>query len=228
MFATGDAALPEKGMEMIPRQIARQIPSDRIHTGRRVDRVVENRVILEDGTQWHARAVVVATQGPEAQRLLNRPVSIDSAGETCIYFSTRQAPVKEPFLVLNGDGRGPVNNVAFPSMVSPAYAPRGRHLVSAVVLDQPPGADQPTESQVRSQMSDWFGPSAMEWDHLKTYRITHALPNQAPPTPDPTKSPPDIGGGIYVCGEYGGLPGIQWAMLSGRRAAEAVAAHLRQ
>jgi predicted NAD/FAD-dependent oxidoreductase len=28
--------------------------------------------------------------------------------------------------------------------------------------------------------------------------------------------------GIYVCGEYGSVPGIQWALLSGRQAAEEV------
>jgi hypothetical protein len=35
----------------------------------------------------------------------------------------------------------------------------------------------------------------------------------------PTKSPMP---GIFVCGEFGSVPGIQWAMLSGRHAAESV------
>jgi len=33
--------------------------------------------------------------------------------------------------------------------------------------------------------------------------------------------------GIFVCGEYGGLPGMQWSMLSGRKAAEAAADYLQ-
>ena len=33
--------------------------------------------------------------------------------------------------------------------------------------------------------------------------------------------------GLFVCGEYGSLPGIQWAMVSGRRAAEEVEKYLR-
>jgi predicted flavoprotein YhiN len=40
--------------------------------------------------------------------------------------------------------------------------------------------------------------------------------------PDPTVMTNQFKPGIFVCGEYGSVPGIQWAMLSGRHAAEAV------
>jgi hypothetical protein len=40
--------------------------------------------------------------------------------------------------------------------------------------------------------------------------------------PNPTVAVPPIQPGLFVCGEYGSVPGIQWAMLSGRQAAEAV------
>ena len=226
MFATGDAALPEKGMEEIPRQISRTIPPERIQTGVRAERVAEGRVVLENGQEWRARAVVLATEGPEVQRLLGRTHPIGSVSETCLYFSTKQLPIKDPFLVINGDGKGPVNNVAFPSMVSAAYAPPGKHLVSVVVLGLPPGSAAGIEPPVRAQLVEWFGPMVGQWRHLKTYLIRHALPQQLPPTSDPTVPQPAVGPGIFVCGEYGSLPGIQWAMLSGSRAAEAVLRHL--
>ncbi|MFZ1954162.1 MAG: FAD-dependent oxidoreductase [Desulfobacterales bacterium] len=227
MFATGDAALPENGMEEIPRQISRTIPPERLQTGVRADRVAEGRVVLENGREWRTRAVVLATEGPEVQRLLGRTHPIGSVSETCLYFSTNQPPIKDPFLVLNGDGKGPVNNVAFPSMVSPAYAPPGRHLVSVVVLGLPPGGADGIEPPVRAQLIEWFGPMVRRWRHLKTYLIRHALPQQLPPTSDPTVPQPAVGPGIFVCGEYESLPGIQWAMLSGSRAAEAVIDHLK-
>ena len=226
MFATGDAALPENGMEEIPRQISRTLPPERILTGVRVDRVAEGRVVLENGREWRARVVVLATEGPEVQRLLGRSDPIGSVSETCLYFSTNQPPIKEPFLVLNGEGKGPVNNVAFPSMVSAAYAPPGQHLVSVVVLGLPSGGAADMESPVRAQLCEWFGPMVRRWRHLKTYLIRHALPQQFPPTSDPTAPKPAVGPGIFVCGEYGSLPGIQWAMLSGRRSAETVINHL--
>jgi phytoene dehydrogenase-like protein len=228
MFATGDAALPEHGMEEIPRQISRTIPPERILTGVCADRVAEGRVVLENGQEWRARAVVMATEGPEVQRLLGRSEARGSVSETCLYFSSNQVPIKDPFLVLNGDGKGPVNNVAFPSMVSPAYAPPGQHLVSVVVLGLPPGDPAGIESHVRAQLGQWFGPMVRRWRHLKTYLIRHALPQQFPPTSDPTVPQPAVGPGIFVCGEYGSLAGIQWAMLSGHRSAETVINHLKR
>jgi len=95
------------------------------------------------------------------------------------------------------------------------------------VLGLPPGGATGIESPVRSQLSEWFGPMVRQWRHLKTYLIRHALPQQLPPTSDPTVPQPAVGPGIFVCGEYGSLPGIQWAMLSGSRAAEAVIDHLK-
>jgi len=79
---------------------------------------------------------------------------------------------------------------------------------------------------VRGQLTAWFGAGVSDWRHLKTFRIVHALPAQPPPMPDPTASDPQVKPGIFVCGEYGSVPGIQWAMLSGRLAAEAAIRHL--
>jgi hypothetical protein len=61
-----------------------------------------------------------------------------------------------------------------------------------------------------------------KWRHLKTYRIQHALPAQPPPMPDSTVPTKPEKPGIYVCSEYQSVPGIQWALLSGRHTAEAV------
>jgi hypothetical protein len=82
--------------------------------------------------------------------------------------------------------------------------------------------DKAAESAVRKELTGWFGPVVEEWRHLKTYRIEHGLPAQPPPMPDPTVPAKPVKPGIYVCGEYQSVPGIQWALLSGRHAAEAV------
>ena len=85
MFATGDAALPENGMEEIPRQISRTIPPERIQTGVRVDRVAEGRVVLENGREWRCTSggpgdgrsggSAVAGQNP-SNRLCQRNLSL--------------------------------------------------------------------------------------------------------------------------------------------------------
>jgi hypothetical protein len=75
---------------------------------------------------------------------------------------------------------------------------------------------------VRRELAEWFGPVVRQWRHLKTYHIVHALREQNPPMPDPMKHSAVVRPGIYGCGEYGSVPGIQWAMLSARQTAEEV------
>jgi phytoene dehydrogenase-like protein len=227
MFATGDAALPARGMGQIPRQLAAGLPAGCVRTGVRVRAVASDGVTLDDGARLGARAVVVAAAAPDTDRLLGRPPAGRSIGETCLYFACDREGSHAPYLMLNGEGDGPVNNVVFPSTVSPDYAPPGRSLAAAVVLGIPDASDRSLIAQVRRQMIDWFGPSAGSWTHLKTYRIPHALPDQSPPTANPIRSQAIWAPGIFICGEHGSLPGIQWAMHSGRRAAEAVRHYLR-
>jgi phytoene dehydrogenase-like protein len=226
MFAGGEAALPAGGMQQIPQQLAGDLPKKCLRTGVRVSHVGNDGVTLGEGTFLKARAVVVATEAPAAQRLLALASTTTSVAETCLYFSCDRADWQSPFLMLNGEGRGPINNIAFPSRVSTEYAPAGKSLASVVVLDDPIDADDTLIDRVKGQLVEWFGPQAGNWVHLHTYRISHALPDQSPPTKNPTCPDPRIRPGVFVCGEYGSLPGIQWALVSGRLAADAVFDHL--
>ena len=226
MFATGDAALPAKGMEQIPRQLAAGLPDRLLQTGVRARAVRADGVILDDGTTQSARAVVVATEAPETNRLLDRPGKSRSIGETCLYFACDHAAWHPPYLMLNGEETGLINNLVFPSVVSPDYAPPDRSLVGVVVLGIPDLSDNALIAQIKKQLVDWFGAKVASWEHLRTYRIGHALPDQSPPTPNPTRPRAMVAPGIFVCGEHGSLPGIQWAMVSGRRAAQAVEHYL--
>jgi phytoene dehydrogenase-like protein len=226
MFATGDAALPQFGMGRIPEQIAADLPPGVLRTGIRVRAVEKKAVVLTDGKRLAARAVVLATEAPEVARFLGRKAPARSVAETCLYFACDRAQEHSSYLTLNGDGAGPINNVVFPSRVSPAYAPPGKSLAAAVIIGMPAEDDIALVKKVRQQLADWFGPRTKDWRLLETYRITHALPDQSPPTPHPERLQPKVRPGIYVCGEYGSLPGIQWALVSGRRAAEAVRSDL--
>jgi hypothetical protein len=227
MFASGEAAVPAMGMEEIPKQLAAGLPSECVQTGTRVQRVGEAKVLLEDGRSMPARAVVVATEGPEAARLIGSTFAQASVSETCLYFTCDQAPWHPRYLLLNSDGRGLINNVAFPSRVSPVYAPAGKTLVSVVVRGVLDDDSDRLIRRVREELTDWFGAEVEQWLHLQTYRIVHALPDQKPPTKNPFCPHNRVRPGSFVCGEFGSLPGIQWALVSGRRTADAVRVHLQ-
>lgn len=222
VFAEGDVALPGLGMAAIVNQLAQRLAPERIHTGARVESVHPKGVVLASGEIIEGSAVVLATEGPETAQLLGYKVKEGSRGEFCLYYAAKTPPIDEPYLVLNGEGVGRVNSLTVPSMVAPTHAPNGQHLISVVVIGHV-GADKTgVETAVMNELGEWFGKVVNDWRHLKTFGIKHALPAQSPPMPDPTRASNPVKPGIFACGEYGSVPGIQWALVSGRRAAEAV------
>ena len=219
-FASGDAAIPAKGMGKIPAQLADSIPQEKIQLESRVESIDQGVVRLANGTQILGKKIVIATPGPEAERLMKTQEKTASIGERCLYFSAERAPINRPFLILNGEKNGLINNVAIPTLVSPSYSSSGKHLIAVVVLGNITRDDSVLEMSVREELLSWFGDSVLSWEHIKTYHIKHALPDQSPPMSNPVKGFTKVGENLYTCGEYQSVPGIQWALQSGRMAAE--------
>jgi phytoene dehydrogenase-like protein len=227
MLALGGNALPAAGMQAIPEQIAAGLPAGAVRLGARVSRVARDGVVLESGESIAASAVVIATDGPGAAALTGEIHAPASRAQTVLYFDAPRSPVEGPWLVLDGESRGPVTNLAVPSAVAPGYAPSGRHLVSAVVVGDLPETDEQLVRDVRIQMHSWFGEQVDAWRHLRTYRVLHAQPAQPVGSLEPPARPVRLESGIFVCGDHRDTASIQGAMVSGRRAAEAALAEHR-
>lgn len=216
MLADGDAAVPAFGMQRLPEQLASHLPSESLHLSTEARAVAPRMVTLADGTTIAARAVVVATEGPVASRLTSIP-DVRSRSVSCVYFDAPKSPTDSRLVVLDGDGLGPVLNVAVMSNVSSEYAPPGRHLVAAAL----PGVlEGDLESLASTQLTAMFGPSVATWRHLRTYRIPHGQPDQSPPFSPKKKVA--LGDGLFVCGDHRDTASIQGALFSGRRTGEAV------
>lgn len=220
MFGQGDAALPAKGMQAIPGQIAATLPEGTIRTNSPVDTVQRHEVVLASGEEVGAKAVVVATEAPMAAKLLDESRQTASNSVTCVYFAAQRPPLHEAILVLNGEGDGPINNLCVPSRVAPSYAPQQQALISVTVLGHVNTDDQQLILAVRQQLADWFDGESDAWQHLRTYRLRDALPFQT--RLDPVEKPVSRSDGVFVCGDYLDLASIQGAMAAGRRAAENV------
>ncbi len=218
-FARGHAAVPAKGMAEIPRQLAAPLPAGSIRLNTRVRALDARNVLLDDGTTLRANAVVIATEAGGANTLLGEEGRTPSFhGVCCLSFAARRAPVEEPILMLNGEGDGPVNNLAVPSALSPDYAPAGHHLISASVLD-PQAAESPDlEVRVRRQMHDWFGAETDSWELL---HIGH-IPRAVPVVRFPPASPVRLAEGLYQCGDHCGIASIDTALATGSAAAHAL------
>jgi hypothetical protein len=206
MFADGDSAVPRRGMAAIPEQIASMLPAGTMRLNCRID----NLSVLA------GHRIVLATDEREAARLLDVPASVPWKAVWCYYFAAYMPPLQEAILVLNGDGTGPVNNCCVLTNVASSYGPPGSALISASVLQTVPHHD---EVSIRAQLAQWFGDEALGWRFLRRYCIPNAQPDQSlnPPQRDVRIRP-----GVYCCGDHRENASINGAMVSGRRAAEAI------
>ena len=226
MVARGEVCVPAKGMGAIPGQIAAGLPAGSIRLGARAASLREGVVTLKGGEEIHARAVVLATEGPEAARLAGALSPPRSRGVTCLHFAADEPPIPDPILVLNGEGVGPVNNLAVMSNVAPTYAPAGAALVSISVMGVGDPGDDHLAAAVLEQVGGWFGPRVRSWRLLRIDRIRHAQPEQLPGALEPPGRSVRLRPALYVCGDWRDNASINGAMVSGRRAAEAVIADL--
>ena len=226
-FSTGDAALPAGGMGALAAQLAEAIPDGSIRLETRVTGVGDGEVVLADGSVVEAEAIVIATDERAAADLLDFEPPAGSSITTCLYFDAPEADIPDRFgrtLLLAGVDSGPINEVAFPSFVAGDYAPPGRTLVSVSAVGAQATRDDLIPA-VTTQLADWFGATKVDgWRLLDAYPIEHALPAFPPGRFEPESIPAAVGRGLFRCGDHLESPSIQGALLSGRRAAEAVEA----
>ncbi len=222
MFSEGDAALPSKGMAAIPKQIADELPGGRIQLDAAVEAVTESGVRLRSGEEIGAKSVVIAADGADAAALHQSGPPKAFHSVSCVYFAADESPIKRPILVLNGNGAGPINNLCAPSDAAPSYAPEGKSLISVSVLGDHSADEEGLLKQVQVQLTEWYGAVVETWRHLNTYSIKRALPKQTPPALLAPQRPVRVRPGLYICGDHIDNASINGAMVSGRRAAEAV------
>ena len=222
MFARGDACLPAQGMAAIPAQLAGRLPQGAIRLNSKVHSLQEGLLLVGAGEKIQARAIVIATEGPEAARLLTNFPPVRTHSVTCLYYAAEKPPVSEPILILNGDGHGRVNHVTIPSNVCPSYAPEGSSLICVSVLGTPFDSEAEADQIVRAELELWFKGQASNWRYLRGYAINDALPDQAAPLLESPQRSVKFRPGIYVCGDHRDNGSINGALASGRRAGETI------
>jgi len=223
-LSSGRVAVPARGMGAIPGQLAqkaREAGAD-VATEARVGGVTAKGDTVEvtaDTTEDYD-AVVAATDPHEAERLTG--VETPDAGKGC---TTAYYALDEPLgvgkkLVLNADRRGDEPNQFAPvSAVAPEHSPDGTPMVSATWLEPREDVGALDEGTRSALARFGFGVDA-ERVHVDT--VGFAQFEQPPGFQEalPDNEAPE--GNVFLAGDYTHDSSINGAMLSGRRAAEAV------
>jgi phytoene dehydrogenase-like protein len=233
MLAFSDAAIPENGMESLPRQLAVRLRKGSIHTSVRVTSLRQDGKGFEleaaNGSRYPADQVVLAVDTEQAARLFgkrrfaNSPVQWNRC--TTFYYAAHRSPIAGAMIALNGEGTaaGPVNSAVVVSQASERYAPPGAHLIAANIVGRAPqfaSQIEQLERETRAHLRLWFGADVAGWTVCAGYPIVHAVPLCTHAEWQSVN--PREGEGVYVCGDDRDLPSIQGALAAGRRAAESV------
>ncbi|GAC1598463.1 MAG: NAD(P)/FAD-dependent oxidoreductase [Hymenobacter sp.] len=236
-FVTGAAAVPALGMQQLPEQLAARLPAGLVRLHTPVAGVDGTRVRLRTGQVLEGSAVVLATDGLAALRLLagrsgNPDDAVGALGAgihtaarltTCTYFTTNggHSPGRnDKLLRLNASSGALAHNVSFPADVSGAYAPAGRALVSVSTHGERSLTEAELTTGLREELAAWFGPAAGQWQHLRTYRIAAALPVYL--AGPPLRQPLQLTEGLYRCGDWASYPSLNGALATGREVAELI------
>lgn len=221
-FCRGGTALPRDGMSAIAQHLAAPLPAGTIKLKQAVQRIQGSKLVLESGEQLPGDVVVIATDDVTAARLRGEHATSSSArGATTLYFDAPAAPQRGPWLILNGESQGLVRTLCVLSEAAPSYAPAGRALISVTATEQLEAHDDFPEA-VRLSLQSWFGSQVDEWRHLRTDHIHRALPPLDALPPVNRTTSPRVAAGLYLCGDYRESGTLDGALLSGRKAAEAL------
>ena len=231
----GTLCLPRRGIQAVPEQLGAALPPGTVRLETPVRELTSAGVLLSDGRELPAGAVVVATGAVTAEALLPGLAVPATRTVTTVYHAAPASPLAEPTLLV--DSEGEILNTCVLSEVSPGYA-AGRSLISTSVLGGG-GADR--EPAVRARLADLYQADTAGWEHLDSYTIDGALPAMPPPlrlsqpcrvteiggmAPGgtvPGGAVPD-GPRRYVCGDHRATGSVQGALASGARAAREVLA----
>jgi len=219
MFSEGSAALPAKGMEAIPRQIADRLPQGSIELEAAVESYEEGKVVCKDGREFTADKIVVAADTPE---LLPKVKRKPPADVTCLYFESNKALFEEPVLALYSKSGQLTNNIAILNNVQESYSNSDSFLISVTVKYRRNYSIREIQQRVRDELIDNFPITTLQLDHVKNYHIEYALPNQRSVRNEVKPGEYELSRNIYRAGDSLLNGSLNAAMKTGREVAEII------
>jgi phytoene dehydrogenase-like protein len=224
MFSEGDAAVPELGMEEIPKQLASQLPAASFTFNTKVVAVQDGAVVTESGATIASDIVILATEATGLIATYKKDTEVEHHSVTNVYFEATVAPSQQAVVLLNASEKYKfVTNLSVMSNVSKAYAPQDKSLISVSCNGMSELTDAELSVKIKKELEPWFGNEVTNWTLLKTYKVGYALPKLKRLKDALTADELQLTDNLYCCGDHLSNGSINAALKSGRLVAELIA-----
>lgn len=214
MFAEGNAAIPEKGMGAIPKQLASILNEDDILLNTKVVNFDMQYAIDQNDNAYPYSHLIIATPALVKEK---QPTGYQTT--TQLYFSSKFNPFNRNAIALNGMENNTFNNLAVLTNLYEGYAPKGDVLISVSVPGDHVLSGMRLDDQVRQEMQAYC-PRTHDWKCIDSYTIEQALPKLERLRNSLHKEDYMIGKNVYLCGDYLLNGSLNAAMKTGRVVAE--------
>ncbi len=221
LFGNGDTVIPANGMGEISKQLAANFTSDEILLNHKVVSILGNQVKTASEGLFSADLILLATAAHQLLQPYEKENIAHQSVTTC-YFSADKPPFKQPLIALNTLDKDIVNNIAVLTNIAKSYAPKNQSLIAVSLKGMHQNINQETlVTKIKSELKHWFH-EAVNWQHLKTYHIKYALPNQQHVVNYVSEEDLKLNNFTYICGDHLLNGSINAAMKSGRLAAQKI------
>ncbi|MBI1183220.1 NAD(P)-binding protein [bacterium] len=183
MFAEGFAAIPEKGMQEIPNQLAQKLSKT---TMQLATEIVENNkaeLVLANG-EVHEFDFVVNATNFDLAKPEKATKTTDWHGSESLYFETSSSSFGKPIIALLAGGGDLVNNLHFVSDLLPAAG--HKNILCVTILKKHRLGEEELIKQVKEELRSHFSIEAGSL--MRHFKIPASLPvlnqNRYKPQPE--------------------------------------------
>ncbi|GGE44714.1 protoporphyrinogen/coproporphyrinogen oxidase [Psychroflexus planctonicus] len=219
MFAEGNAAIPKKGIQAIPNQLAAQLKQTQFEFNMKVAEIKDQELILENKKKIpYDYAIIAAEAWPLISNLKNQESKWKSVEN--LYFEVKNKVIDKPLIGLVADEAALINNIHYQNIKDTNH-----FLLSVSVVKLHHLNKDDLIKQVEKELQTYCGIESVEFKRY--YKIKKALPVMYTVNYMMPPSETQLKDRVFLAGDQLSNGSLNAAMLNGESAARAVIAKIK-
>ena len=215
MFAQGDVAIPESGIQEIPYQIANKLTKTNFIFNTKVDKISDGEIILKNKNKIKSDYTIIAT---EVKNLIDGHNFSSIKWKSCtnFYFETDKKSLMSDLIGLVPGNNTVINNIFFVSGIKTKITgPKG--LLSVTVIDSKSFSNSDLIDRVKYELKKYCGINVIRL--ISQFNIPKSLPDLKNISSTKKLSEFQISDTIFLAGDHKLNPSLNAAITSGEMSA---------